>query len=127
MMRFFSSIPLLLSLSLSPLALAADIPTENQTQGQVPELASFESKAALLIQAIEKNDADLALPLFFPKDAFLKLKGIAKPEDYYQQLIIWFKEDIAREHERLVEGKRQRSQRNPLLELLENTPDLTGR
>ncbi len=90
------------TLSLSSLALGVEVPQENQTQGKTPDLASFESKAATLVQAIEKNDPELALPLFFPKEAFLELKGIAKPEEYYQQLVGWFKDDIAREHERLV-------------------------
>ena len=85
-----------------PLAFAGEVPPENQTQGKPPAIANFEAKAATLLQAIEKNDPELAMPLFFPQEAFRELKAIVKPDDYYQQLVRWFKEDIAREHERLV-------------------------
>ncbi len=101
-MRLVPYLGLLMSLTLPSLAMGIEIPAENKEQGKAPDAASFESKAALLLQAIEKNDAELAAPVFFPKDAFVELKGIAKPEEYYQQLLGWFKDDIAREHERLV-------------------------
>ncbi len=87
----------------SPMALAAgEVPAENQTAGKTPDVSTFEAKAATLLNAIEKNDPDSALPVFFPKEAFVQLKAIDKPEAYYEQLVTWFREDIAREHERLV-------------------------
>ncbi|MCX6128305.1 MAG: hypothetical protein NTX25_04480 [Proteobacteria bacterium] len=76
------------------------IPVENQNDQHLAAIQPFDAKAKLLLQAIEIGNIESVQELFFPQDAFLQLKAIAKPLEYYQQLVRWYKKDLQKESER---------------------------
>lgn len=89
---------LLFALSLqSTSSRAGEIPPENLKMETPKAIASFEAKAKRLVDAINRGTSEGNEDLFFPREAFLKLKAIAKPEVYYQQLIEWFRKDLSAE------------------------------
>jgi hypothetical protein len=55
-----------------------------------------------LWEAIRQDNAELALPFFFPKGAYLQVKDISNPEgDYQNRLIANYEEDIHTLHAQL--------------------------
>lgn len=64
--------------------------------------ASLRRRLELLVKAIESNDPDVALPAFFPVQAYAQVKAIAKPErDWERRLVAAFKRNIAEYHRQL--------------------------
>lgn len=59
-----------------------------------PPLGDFEQRAEQLFEAIKKDDISLAKEVFFPREPFLKLKGIADPGAYYDRLAKRFEKDV---------------------------------
>jgi len=100
---------LLWSLS-TPLANAKElaIPAENQDETLKASIEAFDAMAQRLLTALEKGSFADVKDLFFPEPAFLQLKAIAKPADYYSQLVKWYEQDFAREQVRFKD-------RGPLL------------
>lgn len=63
---------------------------------------SLQRRFELLVNAIVNNDPDVALPAFFPVQAYAQVKAIAKPErDWEQRLVGAFKRNIADYHRQL--------------------------
>ncbi len=62
---------------------------------EAPTVDATLPNARLLVEAIQKNDPRVALPLFFPQDAFRLVKAIAKPDRYHKRLVKVYLEDIA--------------------------------
>jgi hypothetical protein len=57
--------------------------------------ARFDAGVQGLWEAIRQDRPDLALPLFFPKSAYLQVKAISDPAgDYQQRLIANYQQDI---------------------------------
>lgn len=76
------------------------IPPENKDEALKAQIESFDPKAQRLLTALEKGAFADVKDLFFPEAAFLQLKAIAKPADYYSQLVKWYEQDFTREQAR---------------------------
>lgn len=64
--------------------------------------ASLEARLELLVQAIEKDQPELAMPAFFPVIAYQQVKAIAKPErDWEYRLVAAFKRNVHEYHRKL--------------------------
>lgn len=96
--RSFLLVTLLASVEL--FAEAFVIPPENQDETLKAQIESFDPKAQRLLTALEKGSFAEVKDLFFPEGAFLQLKAIAKPADYYSQLVKWYEQDFIREQAR---------------------------
>lgn len=67
--------------------------------------ALFKHHTGLLFQAIVKDDPAIALPFFFPLDAYKVVKDIDKPErDWKLRLVAHFKRDVHEYHRKLGSG-----------------------
>lgn len=63
---------------------------------------SLEYRLQLLVRAIAENNPDLALPSFFPMEAYKQVKAIAKPEqDWQRRLIAAFQRNVRQYHRQL--------------------------
>lgn len=60
----------------------------------VPEAAPSEDRARLLVEAIRQDKPELAVPFFFPQDAFGRVKGIKDPDRYFRKLMKVYLEDV---------------------------------
>ncbi|HET9238358.1 MAG TPA: hypothetical protein VFO10_13945 [Oligoflexus sp.] len=76
------------------------IPPENKDEALKAQIESFDSKAQRLLTALEKGAFADVKDFFFPEAAFLQLKAIARPADYYSQLVKWYEQDFTREQAR---------------------------
>jgi hypothetical protein len=76
------------------------IPPENKDEALKAQIESFDPQAQRLLTALEKGAFADVKDLFFPEAAFLQLKAIAKPADYYSQLVKWYEQDFTREQAR---------------------------
>jgi hypothetical protein len=76
------------------------IPVENKDETLKATIEPFDPGAQRLLTALEKGQFADVQDLFFPEPAFLELKAIAKPADYYRQLVKWYEQDFAREQAR---------------------------
>jgi hypothetical protein len=76
----------------------ASVPAENQpslqTPPERPAASEVQNKARALFDAIVHDDPEQAMDSFFPREAFLKVKAIADPGRYYDQLRARFIADI---------------------------------
>lgn len=75
-------------------AASLNVPVENQTKGLRPSFDTFETAPQRLVDAITNNNSDAVLDLFFPKEPFLALKDIPDAGQYYDKLIISYRDDI---------------------------------
>jgi hypothetical protein len=86
---------------------SAQIPAENLATLHAPPArppaSEVDQKARLLFDAIVHDDPQRALECFFPRDAFLKVKAIADPGRYYDELRARFIEDIHSLHRQTPE------------------------
>jgi hypothetical protein len=96
--RSFLLVTLLVSAELY--AEAFVIPPENQDETLKAQIESFDPEAQRLLTALGKGAFADVKDLFFPEAAFLQLKAIAKPADYYSQLVKWYEQDFTREQAR---------------------------
>lgn len=88
---------------------AADDAGAGQTHDK-PEAsgAAFDGRARLLWEAIARDDAEHALPAFFPVHAYEQVKAVANPaSDWKNRLVAAFRRDVHALHQRL--GKRAES------------------
>jgi len=65
-----------------------------------PPTEPAQALARTLFQAIVKDDPALAEAFFFPRDAFVQVKAMARPERYYDKLKQRFVADIHALHAR---------------------------
>ena len=65
-----------------------------------PAVDSAQADAKLLFEAIVHDDPARALAFFFPRDAFVLVKAMQKPERYYDKLRARFEQDIHALHAR---------------------------
>jgi len=65
-----------------------------------PELqsAELEQRARALLDAIVKDDPDLAKDFFFPREPFTPLKDVTNPDKYWVQLYGTYKRDVHELH-----------------------------
>ena len=64
--------------------------------------ASFRRRLELLVEAIRKDDPELALPAFFPVLAYAEVKAIAQPErDWQHRLVGAFTRNVHEYHKQL--------------------------
>ncbi len=81
---------------------AVDPATLPQTRDRPHDGVQFQARAAVLWEAIVRDDPDRALPFFFPLAAYTQVKAIANPEaDWKRRLVAAFKRDIHKLHEKL--------------------------
>lgn len=67
--------------------------------------AAFDAGVRGLWQAIVQDNPELAMPFFFPKNAYLQVKAISDPAtDYQQRLIANYEQDIHTLHGQLGDG-----------------------
>lgn len=60
---------------------------------------AWQKRARLLFEAIQKDDPEIATRVFFPKEAYMQVKDIPKPEaDWKSRLMKAFKRDIHKYH-----------------------------
>jgi len=80
--------------------------------------AFFTAAAARLFDAIVKDDADLALPFFFPVAAYEQVKDVQNPSrDWQQRLVRLFRRDVHDYHKAL--GRRRNEAKFVRLEVPE--------
>ena len=92
-------------LSAEPPPSAADVPLHNRADQREPaprpDASSAERRAKLLFDAIVHDDPARAEDAFFPRSAFLLVKDIPNPGQYYDQLHKRFISDIRALHRKL--------------------------
>lgn len=93
----------------------AEIPPENRATLRVPPARPDEQTAQeagrLLFEAIVRDDPAHAERAFFPREAFLRVKAMARPERYHERLRQRFALDIHALHRALPELVRARFER----------------
>jgi len=72
----------------------ADNDARSRTAPPVPPLGSAEARAKLLVLALRENEPPAALPLFFPRADFPRVKGIGDPDRYYRRLVKVYLDDV---------------------------------
>jgi hypothetical protein len=79
-----------------------DPSTLPQTRERPREGPPFQARAEVLWEAIVKDDAEIALPFFFPVGAYKQVKAIPSPEsDWKRRLVAAYRRDIHKLHEKL--------------------------
>ena len=80
-----------------------------------PAVDELQARAKKLFEAIQKDEPDIALALFFPKDAFVELKDMKDPSAYWDKLVKQYKSHIHYYHRKL--GKKASEAEFDTLEL----------
>ena len=80
-----------------------------------PAVDELQARAKKLFEAIQKDEPDIALALFFPKDAFVAMKDMKDPSAYWDKLVKQYKSAIHFYHRKL--GKKASEAEFELLEL----------
>lgn len=94
-------------------ALAAPLDAAATTDaGTVDEL---QARAKKLFEAIQKDEPDVALQMFYPREPFIVLKDMKDPAAYWDKLVKQFKAHIHAYHKKL--GKRADEATFDVLEL----------
>lgn len=95
-----------LMIASAPVRAQTTIPDENraslQTPPRRPDAESAQAVGAQLFDAIVRDKPELARAVFFPREAFLLVKAMERPERYYARLDERFAADIHRLHAALV-------------------------
>ena len=68
----------------------SSIPPENTTMPKRDAIHDFDARAKRLLAAIDANKPDDVKDLFFPSEAFAKLKEMKGAMAYYDKLVSWF-------------------------------------
>ena len=69
-----------------------------------PALDELQARGKKLFEAIQKDEPDIALAMFFPREAFIALKDVKDPSGYWDKLVKQYKAHIHYYHRKL--GKR---------------------
>ncbi len=81
------------------------VPPENAERfGQPPALpppGDTDARARLLFEAIVRDEPERAMPFFFPREPFLRVKAIANPGGYWETLRRAYERDIHTLHAQL--------------------------
>ncbi len=80
-----------------------------------PAVDELQGRAKKLFEAIQKDEPDIALAMFFPKEPFIALKDMKDPGAYWDKLVKQFKSHIHYYHRKL--GKRAADAEFDVLEL----------
>src|SRR5687768_5150958 len=64
----------------------------------LPPVGDAAEKGRRLFEAIVADAPDRAMDFFFPRDAFLVLKGIGNPGAYHDRLVATYRRDIHELH-----------------------------
>jgi len=75
----------------------------------------LQARAKKLFEAIQKDEPDIAMGLFFPREAFLVLKDVKDPSAYWDKLVKEYKAHIHSYHRKL--GKKASEAEFEALEL----------
>jgi len=75
----------------------------------------LQARAKKLFEAIQKDEPDIALQMFYPRDPFIALKDMKDPAAYWDKLVKQYKAHIHSYHRRL--GKRADEAEFDVLEL----------
>jgi hypothetical protein len=94
---------LVVSVAFAQAPAADEIPPENRASRKQapprPAVGDAAANAEVLFDAIVHDDPARAMGFFFPREAFLKVKAMAKPERYYDRLRKRFEKDIHTLHQ----------------------------
>ena len=89
---------LAVNVALAQLPQDVAIPAENAASLKQapprPPVGDAQDNAKLLFDAIVHDEPARAMGFFFPREAFLQVKAMAKPERYYERLRKRFEQDI---------------------------------
>ncbi len=80
-----------------------------------PAIDELQVRAKKLFEAIQKDEPDIALALFFPKEAFITMKDMKDPAAYWDKLVKQYKSAIHYYHRKL--GKKASDAEFDTLEL----------
>src|SRR5262249_10953073 len=85
---------------------AAPAPAPPLPAGVAPDAAvdELQARAKKLFEAIQKDEPDIALQMFYPRDPFITLKDMKDPAAYWDKLVKQYKAHIHGYHRKL--GKR---------------------
>ena len=80
-----------------------EIPAQNRAGQKLPpprpDDSSAQARAKLLFDAIVHDDPQRAVDVFFPRSAFLQVKAMSNPGNYYDRLARRFESDIHALHQ----------------------------
>jgi hypothetical protein len=71
-----------------------------------PPSGDVATRTAHLASALESGNADEALDFFLPREPFLAIKDMSGAARYYDTLVRWYRQDIARMRAELPRGAR---------------------
>jgi hypothetical protein len=77
------------------------IPAENASQGPLPDMAPADSMSRRILEAVMKDQPEVAREDFFPEEPFLALKAMPGAANYYKQLVREYETALHREHARV--------------------------
>ena len=83
--------------------------------GGPPAVDELQARAKTLFEAIQKDEPDIALGMFFPKDPYVALKDVKDPSAYWDKLVKDYKATIHAYHKKL--GKKANDAEFDALEL----------
>lgn len=75
----------------------------------------LQARAKKLFEAIQKDEPEIAMAMFFPREAFLQLKDVKDPSAYWDKLVKEYKAHIHSYHKKL--GKKAAEAEFEALEL----------
>jgi len=69
--------------------------------GSAPAVDELQGRAQKLFEAIQKDEPDVAMALFFPREPFLAIKDMKDPGAYWDKLVKEYKAHIHSYHKKL--------------------------
>lgn len=66
-----------------------------------PQVDELQARAKKLFEAIQKDEPELAMAMFFPREQFLALKDVKDPSAYWDKLVKEYKAHIHAMHKKL--------------------------
>jgi hypothetical protein len=87
----------------------ADVPADNRADlpspPPRPDVEGAQEPARRLFDAIVRDQPELAADFFFPREAFVKVKAMARPERYHARLWQRFVSDVHALHRGLTQAE----------------------
>jgi hypothetical protein len=68
---------------------------------QPPEASELQLRARKLFEAIQKDEPEIAMGIFYPREPFVALKDVKDPSAYWDKLVKEFKAHVHAYHKRL--------------------------
>jgi len=69
-----------------------------------PSAESFEARARVLFEAIQRDDHEHGMPAFLDREVFRQIKGVSDPDRFYDRMLRLFERDVHALHEALGEN-----------------------